>query len=170
MHSPVSIKIDNVFLEQLAALANGSVRKRAHRNLHTDLAAPVQRTCVALKKGTYIRPHLHPQKEKWKLLVVLRGTLGVLIFDEFGTVTERVVLSPGSGCSAMELAAQVWHTVFPLNGDAVILDIKEGPYDPVAEVCFAPWAPEENTEEAAAFLGRMERVQKGNTMSSAERI
>lgn len=129
-----------------------SARRRAYKNIHHNYSDAVQRTIVALKNGTYVRPHLHPQGHKWKLLVVLQGTLGVLIFNEDGTVEERVELSPGGDCSGVELSAQTWHTVFPLNGDAAILDIKEGPYDPAAPVLFASWSPAEGDPVVPEFL------------------
>jgi len=140
-----------LFLKLLSE-ASDRPRKRSHRNLHESLSDPVQRTCVALEFGTYVRPHLHPQPNKWELLVVLQGRLGVLQFDADGAVRERMELEPGGDMGAVELEPNTWHTVFPLDGDAVILDIKEGPYDPSALIHFASWSPEEGTAEVEAFL------------------
>jgi cupin fold WbuC family metalloprotein len=143
------MKLDANLFEPLLAEAKLSPRKRAHRNLHADFNEPVQRTCIALAAGTYVRPHFHPQTAKWELLVVLHGTLGVLLFDETGTVRERLELSPGG---AVEINSGTWHTVFPLGGAAVMLDIKEGPYDPSAPVFFAEWTPAEGDAAVADFL------------------
>ncbi len=148
-------------IEQLLADAASSPRLRAHWNIHRDAAAPVQRTCVALKHGTYVRPHLHPQLNKWKLLVILRGKLGVVLFNADGTVCKRLELASGGDLCAVELKPNTWHTVFPLDGDAVLLDIKEGPYDPAAPVTFAAWAPEEGSEEVVVFLDWLQTAQYG---------
>jgi len=52
-------QIDNKLLDDLTAKAVTSPRKRAHHNLHDALEDPVQRLCVSIEPGTYIRPHRH---------------------------------------------------------------------------------------------------------------
>jgi len=121
----------------------------------------VQRTCVALKLGTYVRPHRHPQANKWELLVILQGALGLLLFEEDGSVRERLELAPGMDMSAVELEPNTWHTIFPLGGDAVILDIKEGPYDPAAPINFVSWAPEERDAGVVQYLRWLETAKCG---------
>lgn len=143
------MKMDREFYEELLADAAGIARLRAHRNLHQQFSDPVQRTCIALKTGTFIRSHLHPQKNKWELLVVLQGALSALIFDENGVVLERADLASGE---MIEIKANTWHTIFPRDGDAVILDVKEGPYRPDDSVKFAAWAPVEGSSSVPEFL------------------
>ena len=143
-----SHNLDLAFMERLGAEAERNQRNRAHYNLHASFEDSVQRVCVALKYGTYVRPHRHPQQNKWELLVVLKGRLGILLFDAEGVVLERMELEAGGDLGAVELQPGVWHAVFPLGGDAVILDIKEGPYRPDDPVEFAPWSPEERGQSS----------------------
>lgn len=158
-------KLDSRVFEPLLSSAALSPRKRAHINLHADFNEPVQRTCIALAAGTYVRPHFHPQAAKWELLVVLHGTLGILLFDESGAVRERLELSPGE---SVEVKAKTWHTVFPLGGEAVMLDIKEGPYDSSAPVFFAEWAPEEGTDAVPVFLKWAETAECGQQWTAVK--
>ena len=74
-------------LNDLTAQAAASPRQRAHLNIHTTPADPVQRFFVATQKDTYFRPHRHTTKSE--LAVVLRGYVEVLTFDAAGGVTGR---------------------------------------------------------------------------------
>ena len=51
-------KLDDSFFMTLQKNAEENARKRAHHNIHNDLNEPVQRLCIGLAKGTYVRPSL----------------------------------------------------------------------------------------------------------------
>ena len=155
------MKLDNEFFNSLLQEAETSTRKRAHYNLHKTFAEPVQRVCIALKKGTYVRPHHHPQNNKWELIMALQGSLNLVIFNDTGAITEKLLLSPGNSISAMELPANRWHTVYPETDETVIIEIKEGPYTPTKENDFAPWAPIEGDSNVADFLDWIADAQLG---------
>lgn len=146
------MKLDKVFFNSLLLEVENSVRKRAHYNLHSEFDEPVQRLCIALKKGTYVRPHYHPQNNKWELILALQGSLGLVIFDDSGVIIEKLLLTPGESVSAIELPANTWHAFYPETDGAVILEIKEGPYIPANENDFASWAPAEGESGVADFL------------------
>lgn len=149
--APFWTQLDSRFFEPLLAAAELSPRKRAHRNLHADFAEPIQRTCIALIPGTYIRPHSHPQANKRELILPLKGQTAVLIFDAQGAVLQKLTLAADQVCG-IELPPGVWHTVFPLAGPALILEVKQGPYVPADPVCFADWSPAEGDAGVAGFL------------------
>lgn len=158
----MNLKLDNQFFEKLLSQAYESPRKRSHYNLHKDLNEPVQRLCIALKKGTYIRPHHHTLSNKWELMLSLRGTVSLIIFNKEGTVLEKFSLSQGETLNGIELDADTWHTVFPLTVDAVILEVKEGPYTPTQKSDFAPWAPVEGDDQVIHFLDWLEVASPGD--------
>lgn len=145
-------KLDDLFFERLLVAAKLSARKRAHRNLHADFQEPVQRVCIALVKGTYVRPHSHPQGNKRELILPMKGRTTVLIFDAQGRVLERLTLGPGEVLGGVEIPPGVWHTVFPLTETSVVLEVKQGPYVPSDPVSFAEWAPQEGAADVPKFL------------------
>ena len=55
------------------------------------------------------------------------------------------------------MPAGTWHTVLALTPDAVLLEGKAGPFDPLGPREFADWAPEQGTAEALVLL----RVLRG---------
>ncbi|MEI8634062.1 WbuC family cupin fold metalloprotein [Vibrio sp. PP-XX7] len=116
-------------LSTLSDTARQSPRQRMNHNIHTDLSDPVQRLAIAMEPDTYIRPHRHLQT--WELLTALRGRFIVLTFDDHGVVINRAVL--GESESLIETPIAGWHAVLSLDSDAVIFEVKQGPYMPFRE-------------------------------------
>jgi cupin fold WbuC family metalloprotein len=139
-------------LTNLSAQAAASARRRKNLNLHPQLADPVQRLCNALEPGTYVRPHRHPDADRWELFVALTGAAVVLTFDDAGTVQERLVIANDGANRGVELPAGAWHTVAALATGTVLFEVKPGPYSPLSDKDFATWAP----PEGAASCGRFE--------------
>ncbi|CAA0121318.1 Uncharacterised protein [BD1-7 clade bacterium] len=146
------IKLDENFYQALLADAELSCRKRAHKNLHKSPNEPVQRLCIALKRGTYVRPHQHLQANKWELIMALKGAVELVIFDDQGAVLQKIRLAPDGPTSAVELEPGSWHTLAPVTRDAVIFEVKEGPYTPAQSSDFAEWAPPEGDKTVEHFL------------------
>ncbi|HUS25007.1 MAG TPA: WbuC family cupin fold metalloprotein [Candidatus Binatia bacterium] len=146
-------RITGELLAQLDRQAQASPRLRTHHNLHEGPQAAIQRLAVKLRRGTYIRPHRHPQK--WELGVVLQGRMDLLLFDDAGTLTERTTMTPMVGVLAVELPARTWHSYVCVSDAATFFEVKEGPYDPATSGEFAPWAPPEGDAQAAAYLDWM---------------
>ena len=145
-------QIDSALLDSLTAQAVGSPRHRAHFNLHRELTDPVQRLCIAIEPGSYVRPHRHSDPETWEVLTVLRGSLAILIFDERGKVLERLVIANNGTITAAEFPANTWHTLVSLESGTVFFEVKQGPYKPIAKTNIASWAPAEGDPKAALFL------------------
>ena len=155
--------LDENLFRKLRSEAEQSPRKRSHFNLHNDFRDPVQRVCIALKNGTYVRPHCHRQDNKWEMTIVLQGTVGLLLFDKDGRVQERLELSPAGSLAGIEIPPNTWHTILPLTDDAVIIEVKEGPYNPSDPVDFALWAPAEGDDEVLKFLEWAHHASEGES-------
>ncbi|WP_064609564.1 WbuC family cupin fold metalloprotein [Photobacterium sp. J15] len=151
--------IDKELLDELVLKAQESPRKRSHFSIHSDFTDPVQRMLIGLASGTYVRPHMHPQPNKWEMLVGVRGKSLLLIFDRDGVIKERIILSEKDFAFGAEMKPKTWHMVLPLDEDSVILEIKPGPYNPSDVVEFAQWAPEENDKGIVNFIKWVEVAQ-----------
>lgn len=135
--------ISQVDIQSLCAQARDVPRKRAHRNYHASYDEPIQRLLMAMQPGSYVRPHRHAEDQRWELMVVLAGCAGLLEFDEAGTVIARREMRPGGEQVGIEIGAYTWHTLFALEADTILLEIKPGPYQPLSDKDFASWAPAE---------------------------
>jgi cupin fold WbuC family metalloprotein len=144
-------QIDKQLLDDLTAKAAASPRKRAHYNLHPVLEDPVQRLCVAIEPGTYVRPHRHADPSTWEVFLLLRGSAVFLVFDDTGKVQDRVVLNEGGPVYAVELPVATWHSIASLETGTIFLEVKQGPYSAPKGGNSAAWAPAEGEPETARF-------------------
>lgn len=152
-------KYDKEFFAELVRKAEASPRRRAHHTIHEIDADPIQRLFVALGEGTYFRPHTHPGKRE--LLTMLKGKIGVLIFDQAGKVLERYEATP-EGLAVLEHQAGNWHCCFAVEPGSVFMEVKSGPFVPTPPEDFATWAPAENAPGAERFEKWFHTAQVGD--------
>jgi cupin fold WbuC family metalloprotein len=150
--------IDTALLDEVCREAAASPRRRKNRNFHPHDEYPAHRLLNAMEPGSYIRPHRHLGAEKDETMVVLRGRLGLVMFEDDGRVAQTVVLGQGGDAVGVDIPHGAWHTVFALEPDTVLLEAKAGPYCPLTADETAPWAPGEGTQPAAAFLAELLRL------------
>lgn len=152
--------IDRTLVAQLHEQAVKSPRLRTHYNFHIYHDEPIQRMCMAMEPGTYIRPHRHP--DKWELLLIVSGEMLVLTFNDAGRVLTRTLLSAGGYTYGIEHPPGTWHAVTTLAPSTVVFECKPGPYVPTREQDFAPWAPPEGHAHAAEFERWYKTAQPGD--------
>jgi cupin fold WbuC family metalloprotein len=148
-------------IRQLAAAALKSERKRSHLLLHESHADSVQRLLVFLRQGSYIQPHRH--SSQWEMIVPLDGVMGLLLFSDDGAVTRRVEIRPGD-TSLLQIPAGVWHTLFSVSDEALLLEIKPGPFRPAE---FAGWCPGETEPESQSVVNWIPQARMGERWRSA---
>ena len=147
-------------LHELAKKAADSDRRRSHLNVHDALDAQVQRLFIATEPETYMRPHRHAESHKWEFFVVLEGAIDLLIFEEDGTLHQRIPMVPDK-TRAVEVPPGSWHAYVCQQSGTLALEVKEGAYIPTPEADFAPWSPAENTPGAPKFRDWMRTAQPG---------
>lgn len=137
-------------LDDLVAAARASARRRLNLNLHQTLDDPVNRLAIAIEPDSYIRPHRHDRPET---LVLLRGAIDVLAFDDDGVLLSRRRLDDGGGAiRIVEYPPRTWHALLALASPTVFFEVKQGPYAPLAPGDSAGWAPAEGAPEVAGWM------------------
>jgi cupin fold WbuC family metalloprotein len=146
-------------LDELAAKASASPRRRAHHTIHESASDPVQRFFVSADPDTYFRPHRHHTKSE--LAIVLRGRFELVTFDDAGRITARHQVGDNTPALAYETPRATWHTLLSFTPGAAFLEIKEGPYDASTAAEFAAWAPAEGDASVPQFLKWVREAQVG---------
>ncbi|MEF8722513.1 cupin fold metalloprotein, WbuC family [Candidatus Accumulibacter phosphatis] len=147
----IPLLIDQALLDSVSLEACRSPRQRKNRNFHADDAARAHRLLNAIEPGSYLMPHRHLDANKDETMIVLRGRLGVVFFDQLGQVQQTVVLAPTGPVCGVDIPHGVYHTILALDPGTVMLEAKGGPYLPLDEAERAPWAPAEGAPEVAAY-------------------
>ncbi len=151
--SPVTL-IDDKMLAEVVAASRTSSRKRIIMPLHKQERALLQRMLNALQPGSYIRPHRHAP-DRGESLIVLRGVLMYFTFSDAGALESATRLEAGSTCFGSDIEGGVWHSFMAAEPDTVLFEVKPGPYHAETDKEFAPWAPEENSPEAEAYMNEL---------------
>lgn len=140
--APAHEIIDARLLASVSRDAASSLRRRRTHNFHQH-EEPVQRLLNALQPGTYIPPHKHEGVERFEMYVILQGAVGCLFFDDSGEVVRTLRIDSRGPVRGIEVPGETWHTLVALEPDSVVLEIKEGPYDPTRAKPAIPGFPDE---------------------------
>lgn len=124
--------INQAILDKLTEEAKTSPRLRMNLDLRNGEEDQSQRMLNAIEPGSPMPIHRHQKTSE--TVVCLRGKLIWEFYDELErTCTERIELSPNGQVVALNVPAGQWHTVRALESGSVILEMKNGPYEPLGE-------------------------------------
>jgi cupin fold WbuC family metalloprotein len=140
---------DYATLEKTAAV---SPRKRMNLNIHSDYSDPCQRLFISMQPRSYVVPHRHTSPAKAETFIVLRGSIGIVFFDDFGKVVDAVLLGPENESQVCDIPPGTWHTAISMDAKSIFMEIKPGPFSPIDPNDVAPWAPANVETELEAFM------------------
>lgn len=117
-------------INDLTEKASKSLRLRMNYNLHESFEDSVQRMFNALEPGTIVPIARHPYSNE--TLIMLRGKLRVLIYNDNKEIIEDVIIAPNTENIGYHIPKGTWHKVESLESGTVCFETREGPYTPVA--------------------------------------
>ena len=124
------MRITQALLDKLTAEAKASPRLRMNYDLRNSDADKSQRMLNAIEPGSPMPIHRH--RHTSETVVCLRGRLVWEYYDELERqCTAAIELTPGGQVVALNVPAGQWHTVRAIESGSVILEMKEGPYEPL---------------------------------------
>ncbi len=127
------MKITQAILDDLTQKAKESPRLRMNLDLRNSDEDTSQRMLNAIEPGSPLPIHRHQKTSE--TVVCLRGRLVEEFYDEFERIcTEAIELSPNGPTVALNIPAGQWHTVRVLESSTVILEMKDGAYEPLSDV------------------------------------
>ena len=125
-------KITQGLLDSLTEKAKASPRLRMNQDLRDSETDGSQRMLNAIEPGSPLPIHRH--RHTSETVVCLRGRLVEEFYDELERIcTEAIELSPNGSVVALNIPAGQWHTARALESGTVILEMKNGKYEPITE-------------------------------------
>lgn len=123
------MKITQAIMDELTAQAKASPRLRMNRDLRNSPEDQSQRMLNAIEPGSPLPIHRH--RKSSETVVCLRGRLVWEFYDELERIcTETIELSPNGPIVALNVPLGQWHTVKALESGSVIMEFKDGAYEP----------------------------------------
>lgn len=123
------MRITQALLDSLTEQAKASPRLRMNYDLRNSSEDTSQRMLNAIEPGSPLPIHRH--RSTSETVICLRGRLVEEFYDEAGMCTESVELSPNGAVVALNIPIGQWHTIRALESGSVILECKDGAYEPI---------------------------------------
>lgn len=149
---------DNKIMDNLSIEAKKAKRLRRNLNIHKSYDDKCQKLLNAIGKESYIRPHMHSFDSSEELLVAIKGCFVIFTFNDIGEINEIIKFSSEKYHKSIndvyfvQIKKDTWHTVIAKTENAVLLEVKEGPFKPSSSKVFAEWSPIEDSPESSKFL------------------
>lgn len=126
------MKIDRNLLDSLTGQAKACPRLRASYVLRNSAEDRSQRMLNAIELGSPVPIHRH--RETSETVVVLRGHLREIFYDDLDrSISEIIDLKAGGPVVALNIPAGQWHSVEVMESGTVILEMKDGAYEPIRD-------------------------------------
>jgi len=125
------MKITQAILNKLTEEAKASERLRMNLDLRNSDIDGSQRMLNAIEPGSILPIHRHMKSSE--TVVCLRGHLREIFYNDKGEVTDVIDLAPNSDCVALNIPIGQWHTVEVLESGTVIMEMKNGKYEPIQD-------------------------------------
>ena len=122
--------IDKVLLDNLYNEAEKSERLRSHLLFHKSHEDKVQRLLIALVKDSYVEPHYHELPHQWEMFIVLEGQVEIKLYNYSGEIKESFLVGENTNTLIVNLDPNEIHSLKCISQKALILEVKEGPFDP----------------------------------------
>ena len=126
------MKITQAILDDLTAKAKASERLRMNLDLRNSSEDGSQRMLNAIEPESVVPIHRHQKSSE--TVVCLRGRVVEEYYDELERIcTEAIELSPNGPVVALNIPAGQWHTLRSLESGSVILEVKDGKFEPIQD-------------------------------------
>ncbi len=123
--------VDNKILDELTAKAKDNPRLRCNLDMRNSADDQSQRMLNALEPGTVMPIHRHLASSE--TVIILRGRIRWLFYDEQGRITESTELWSDGEVRMLNVEKGRWHSLECLESGSVLFEAKDGPYHPLEE-------------------------------------
>lgn len=121
--------IDQKILDSLTAAAKASPRLRMNYDLRNSAEDGSQRMLNAIEPGTLMPIHRH--RSSSEMVVCVRGHFEEYLYDDSGALLETVDMAPRG--NVLNVPAMQWHSLRSLESGTVLLECKDGKWEPLGE-------------------------------------
>ena len=157
-NQPKTEFIDTALMDAVAEKATQSPRRRMNYNFHRSTDEPINRLLNVMHRGSYLPVHRHLDPARSESIIVVRGKVGLTIYDDSGAEVESRTVGAGCDTVGVDIEAGVWHGLVVLEDDTVLFEVKQGPFAPITPENIASWTPAvEDVAAVEKFVAELER-------------
>ena len=116
--------IDDKIIQKVIDSSRISPRKRIILPFHKLPSDNLHRMLNALQPMSYIQPHRHLDPPKAESIIVLKGAILYLVFNNTGDIENFYKLSADSFNTGIDTEPSIYHTFFAIVEDTVLFEVK----------------------------------------------
>ncbi len=136
-------------VSKIKNLAKLTTNKRARLCIHKNIKSKTNEMFIALKKRSYIRPHMHPSL-KPESYHVIEGKMNVYVFSKNGKKIK--VIKMGDYSSNLNFFYRMnksyFHLPIAVSKWCIYHEVYPGPFNKNFDVKYASWSPKETDKKA----------------------
>ena len=127
-------------IETLISLSSMNQSNKARLCVHPTVECPVHQMFIAHKKGAYIRPHKHVDKNE--SMLILQGSADYVVFNEMGKIDRVVPMEDYSTGRSffLSIAPDTFHSIVIRSEWLLFFEVVEGPFER-SKTTFPDWSP-----------------------------
>ena len=129
-------------------LADNSDLLRSRICIHTSNKSKTHEMIIALKKGSYIRPHIHPnfKSESYHLI---KGSMIVFVFNKWGILKKKIKMGEVKTNLNFyyRMSKGYYHMPVATSNYCIYHETYSGPFLKKKDVIFPKWSPDYNDKE-----------------------
>lgn len=135
------VSISDLDIDFLKTEVVNSRKGRIRINLHQSDDDLVHEMIIAIRKDSYIRPHLHVNKNE--SFHIIYGAVDVVLFDAFGHISQVISLEAYNRTKTFcyRMSKPTFHTLIVRSEILVMHEITNGPFIS-GDAVMADFAPE----------------------------
>lgn len=127
------MKITQALLDSLTEQAKISPRLRMNYDLRNSEIDQSQRMLNAIEPDSVVPIHRH--QNSTETVVCLRGHLVIEYYDELNRMCDEAIdITPNGQIVAVNIPIGQWHSIRAMESGSVILEMKNGAYEPQSGV------------------------------------
>jgi len=135
-------------IKKLKKLARNSKNLRSRICIHKNNHSKINEMIIALKKGSYIRPHIHPNS-KSESYHVIEGNMIVNVFNKKGKIIKRIKMGPVKSKENFyyRMSKGYYHMPVATSNWCIYHEIYSGPFIKEKDVIFPTWSPKDKHKD-----------------------
>ena len=137
------ITYNNKIIDKLINLSEKSEISRSRVCIHLNNKSKTNEMIIALKKGSYIRPHMHPNG-KSESYHIIKGKMVVNVFNNKGKLVKRIKMGEVQSNLSFyyRMSKGFCHMPVATSKYCIYHETYSGPFSKKKDVVFPKWSPD----------------------------
>ena len=155
------VYLNKNIINKLIKLANNSDLSRSRMCIHKKNSDKTNEMIIALKRGSYIRPHIHPNL-KSESYHVIKGYMTVFVFNKRGDLKKKIKMGEANTKFNFyyRMSKGFYHMPIATSNFCIYHETYSGTFIKKKDVIFPRWSPDFNDKKKYLEFLKKNKLKK----------